>query len=98
MKFEWDERKNRSNVRKHRIDFSDAAQVFDNHMLIWPDTRYDYGEWRWCGIGIIQGRIIKIVYTEREDSEAVRIISVRKADRHEREKYEKTVRDRLGLS
>jgi len=98
MKFEWDERKNRSNVRKHKIDFSDATKVFDNPMLIWSDTRYGYGEWRWCGIGIMQGRIIKIVYTESEDSEVVRIIFVRKANNHEKEKYEKTVWDRLELS
>lgn len=98
MKFRWDEHKNQSNIRKHKIDFSDATEVFDNPMLIWADTRYDYGEERWCGIGMIQGRIIKIIYTESEDSEVVRIISVRKADKHEKEKYGKKVRDGLGLS
>jgi len=98
MKFEWDERKNQSNIRKHKIDFSDAAEVFDNPMLIWSDNRYYYGEWRLCGIGIIRGRIIKIAYTESEDSEVIRIISVRKANNHEKENYKKTVWNRLELS
>jgi hypothetical protein len=44
MKFEWDERKNRENMKKHGIDFADAIEVFRHPMLTGLDDREDYGE------------------------------------------------------
>lgn len=96
MKFEWDEKKNKENIRKHEFDFSDACTIFSGPMLVWPDARYNYGEDRQCAIGIAYGRIVKLAYTERDNGETVRIISVRKADKYEREKYEKAILHRLG--
>lgn len=46
MQFEWDEAKNLENIRKHRIDFVDVPEMFDNPMLIELDERFDYGEER----------------------------------------------------
>jgi uncharacterized DUF497 family protein len=54
-RFEWDEIKNRSNIRKHGFDFADAEEMFRNNLLARPDTRQDYGERRWIGIGAIRG-------------------------------------------
>jgi uncharacterized DUF497 family protein len=56
-------------------------------MLVELDDRIDYGEDRWIGIGILQARIVIIVYTEL-DEEKIRIISLRKALSHERQTYE----------
>ena len=51
MKFEWDEPKNGANFRKHGLDFTDAEEMFRGVLVVEPDTREDYGEKRWRGIG-----------------------------------------------
>jgi uncharacterized DUF497 family protein len=54
-RFEWDEKKNRQNFKKHGFDFADAEGMFRGFLLVRPDTREDYGEERWIGIGMISG-------------------------------------------
>jgi hypothetical protein len=87
MKFEWDEQKNQTNVRKHGFSFADAWEIFEAPLLVVLDDRFDYGEDRWMGIGRVQSRIVVVVYTE-PDEETIRIISLRKALSHERHAYE----------
>lgn len=88
MRFEWDEGKNSINVRKHGIDFTDVLEVFSGPMLVGLDDREDYGEDRWIGIGWLRDILVVVVWTEpREDT--IRVISARKADGHERRRYEK---------
>ena len=55
MRFEWDEAKNRANIRKHGFDFAEAEEMFRGVLLVRPDTREDYGEERWLGIGMLRG-------------------------------------------
>jgi len=89
MNFEWDESKNRSNIRKHGIDFIDSAKIFRNSWVIKQDERTDYGERRWLGLGRLENIIIVMVFTKR--NEKTRIISIRKANKQERRIYfEKT--------
>lgn len=95
MKFEWDEAKNQINIQKHGLDFADAPEIFSGPILTVLDTRFDYGEDRWIGIGTIQNRIVVVVYTE-PDEDTLRIISLRKALKHERTRYEQILRDQLG--
>jgi len=95
MQFEWDEQKNRVNIQKHGIDFADAVELFASPMLTALDDREDYGEDRWIGLGRVKARVLVVVYTER-DEDTIRIISLRKALRHERERYEQALRDGLG--
>jgi uncharacterized DUF497 family protein len=87
LRFEWDETKNEANIRKHGIDFVDAPEIFDSPMLVRPDSRMDDGEARWTGLGLLRGRVVVVVYTEREDGNTVRIISLRKALGHERKSF-----------
>lgn len=94
MIWQWDEAKNRSNIRKHGFDFADAEEMFRTVFLVEPDVRDDYGEARWVGLGMIRGRTAHLVFTQ-PDEETIRIISLRKATRFEREKYEKTIQNRL---
>ena len=94
MDFEWDETKNRANVRKHGFDFAEAKEMFRGVLVVEPDTREDYGERRWRGIGMIRGRTTVVVFTEPAP-ETIRIISLRKADHEEREEYETAVHDGL---
>lgn len=56
VKFEWDERKNIANIRKHGFDFQDAWEVFQGPLLARPDQCEDYGEDRWQGIGLLRGQ------------------------------------------
>ena len=85
MKFEWDDEKNKKNIEKHEIDFIDAALVFDNPVLEREDSRGDYGEKRFIGIGILYNIEISVVYTRRRNK--IRIISARRASKDERKKY-----------
>jgi len=92
MKYEWDEAKNTLNIEKHGIDFNDAHELFGGNRLIFPDARKDYGEDRFITVGLISDRLMVAVYTQRQE-ESVRIISIRKANNREKERYEKTVRN-----
>ena len=92
VRFEWDERKNRANLRKHGLDFADAWEVFQGPMLAYADVRKDYGEDRWLGIGMLRGEAVFLVFTEPQP-DVIRVISMRKASRNEREGYEKAIQD-----
>ncbi|MBE9052135.1 BrnT family toxin [Nostocales cyanobacterium LEGE 11386] len=87
MQFEWDAAKNQENIRKHQIDFADVAQMFESPMLIEPDNRIDYGEDCWIGIGFLRNGVAVVVWTERQ-SDVIRIISARRANRYERKQFE----------
>lgn len=86
VKFEWDEDKNRLNIRNHGIDFVDVPSMFLHPMVTFLDQRKDYGEDRWVGIGILKTILAVVVYAE-PDEDTVRIISARKAIRHEEDIY-----------
>ena len=85
MEFEWDETKHLANLRKHGIDFTDVPAVFDGDILTIEDDRYSHGEQRFVTFGLLQGRVIAVVHTERED--CIRIISARKATKYEQRTY-----------
>lgn len=92
MKFEWDEAKNQANIRLHRIDFADVPPVFDGPMVVALDTRKSHNEDRLIGIGLLINSVVVVVFVERNE-DTIRIISARKAERHEREKFKQEVRN-----
>jgi len=89
MRFDWDDKKNQLNFRKHGISFDLAMMVFldDNRIEYYDDVHSDTYEDRYIAIGMVRGRItvIYVVYTERGDT--LRIISARKATTMEEEAY-----------
>lgn len=91
MQFEWDEVKNLENIRKHQIDFADVSAMFQEDMLIELDDRIDYGEDRWMRIGFLGLGVAVVVWTERE-GDIIRIISARRANRHEQKQLEQYLR------
>ena len=95
MVFEWDEEKNEENIRTHGLDFAYAQEVFSAPMLVRSDTRKNYGEDRFVGIGFLRNFVVVIVYTERAE-DTVRVISLRKALKHERQRFEEALRNQLG--
>ena len=94
IRFEWHEAKNRSNRRRHGIDFETAQFVFDDTYCISFVERFSDGEERWHAIGSVENIIvIVVVHTHREEAsdEVIRIISARRATRHERKLYAQAV-------
>lgn len=85
MEFEWDETKRLTNLSKHGIDFIDVPLVFDGEIVTVEDERFSYGEQRFVTFGLLQGRVVAIVHTERE--ECTRIISARKSTKYEQRIY-----------
>ena len=86
MVFEWDEEKNRSNLKKHGIDFRTAARVFqdDDRIEIYDEKHSSKNEDRYITIGIVN-KLLYVVYTDRRD--AIRLISARVATKEERAWY-----------
>ena len=85
MKFEWDEAKRKSNIKKHGFDFVDAEKVFDGATFTINDDRFDYGKNRYITLGMSEG--IVVVITHLEEDELIRIISMRKATKNEQKIY-----------
>ena len=95
MRLEWDENKNRENLQKHGLDFTDAWQLFKNPLLVKPDIRKAYGEDRWIGIGKTKNGVIVVLVFTKRNNEITRIISMRKASKKERKNYEKRIENQL---
>jgi uncharacterized DUF497 family protein len=90
IRFIWHEAKNRSNRKKHGIDFEVAKLVFDDPNCISFVEQVKNGEERWHAIGSIENIIVIVVvhtYREGASEEVIRIISARRATRHERKLY-----------
>ena len=91
LEFEWDERKNEANFRKHGIDFYTAETVFDDPDFVMVPDREVEGEERWHTIGLVEGLLLLLVVhtiRDEEDEEIVRIISAREVTAQERRLYE----------
>ena len=91
MRFAWDETKNRTNQRKHRVSFETAALVFgDPYHISRFDSEVD-GELGWHTIGMARGvQVLLVVHATLEsddEEETIRIISARKATPQERSIY-----------
>ena len=82
---EWDDNKNRINIRKHGISFETAALVFaDEERIEYYDKLHSIDEDRYIVLGCVHG-ILYVVYTMR--GEAARLISARMATPTERRIY-----------
>ena len=88
MIFEWDEKKDRANTKKHGVSFNEAVTVFRDPLSITvADPEHSEAEYRFLDIGMTdQGRLLVVSYTER--SARIRIISSRLALPMERKAYE----------
>ena len=86
MEFDWDNFKAKDNYAKHGVSFELARDVFKDPFAIeFLDDRQDYGEERYVIIGMVQSHVLYVGYTERKDF--CRIISARRATKHEQEFY-----------
>jgi uncharacterized protein len=85
-KFKWDPAKAARNPKEHRgVTFEDAIHVFDDDRAL-DEADPDPDEDRRKMIGMVAGRVLVVIYTEPED-DCIRIISARKATKHEVKAY-----------
>ena len=86
--FEWDPEKAETNVRKHRVDFHEASTVFaDPLAVLAADPDHSLEEGRYVVLGMSNRRkLLVVAFAERPPR--TRIISARRATRHERRHYE----------
>lgn len=86
MEFEWDETKNRANIRKHGVSFATAARIFEKPFLTRRDDRRQYGEARYISVGEVDGvAVVVVAHTNRGGR--TRLISARPASRKERQAW-----------
>ena len=91
MGFSWDDRKDRSNQRKHGVSFEEAATVFaDENARLKHDPDHSRDEERFILLGFsARLRLLVVAHAYRKDEKDIRIISARKATRKERKQYGK---------
>jgi len=86
LRFRWSKAKARENYRKHGISFEFAKAVFNDAFAIdLLDDRRDYGEERFVTVGMVEGRMLYVAYSERDN--VIRMISARRATKHEEQAY-----------
>lgn len=90
MEFAWDPEKAADNLKKHGVDFREAATVLDDPLsTTFPDDDHSAAERRFLTVGMsAPGRLLVVAHTEQ--AETLRIISARPVTRRERKFYEKT--------
>jgi uncharacterized DUF497 family protein len=81
VRFSWSETKRQLNIQTHGFDFVDAPRVFNGPTFTYEDARFDYSEQRFVTLGLLEGLVVSIVHTE--SSRLIRVISFRKATKHE---------------
>jgi uncharacterized DUF497 family protein len=87
MKFQFDPAKAKSNLRKHKVSFADAEGVFYDPLAIHQIDPDSVDEERWIAVGMSStNKILVVSYTLRDDE--IRLISARRATRHEVKDYE----------
>ena len=91
MKFEWDEEKNRKNIKKHSVSFEEAKTIFFNDFIEKPDIDHSEEEERFIAIGIsyyTRELVVSYCYRIKIQGETIiRLISARKATENERREY-----------
>ena len=86
MRYSFDLAKRAANLKKHGYDLADAPKVIESGKTVtFEDRRFGYGEERFVTLGPLGDVLVTIVTAETEDH--IRVISMRKADRHEQSNY-----------
>lgn len=86
MRYTSDPKKKAANLKKHGYDFDEAPQVIKSaSAMTFEDRRFPYGEQRFITLGMLRGNVV-VIATAETDQE-IRVISMRKAQRNEKEIY-----------
>ena len=89
LRFEWDEDENRENIKKHGVSFQEAQTVFlDENAMRFFDPDHSRDEDRFIMLGMsFKLRVLVVCHCHRKNDTVIRIISARKADKHEAKDY-----------
>ena len=87
----WDESKRRKNIKDHGLDFAGCEVIWDSFTITREDVRMAYGEKRLITFGVLNGVVAVLVHTERRAGP--HLISLRKAEKHEKRYYLKSAED-----
>lgn len=85
MEVSFDPEKRAATLANRGLDFADAVIVFDGPVFEFEDDRFDDAEPRYSTIGMLNGRMVVVIWTEAEDGR--RVISMRKANDREQSKF-----------
>jgi hypothetical protein len=85
MEIEYDPAKRAKTLAERGLDFDDAARIFDGPRITERDDRFEYPEDRFVTYGLLDGRLVAVVWTPIADG--IRVISMRKCNERERKKY-----------
>jgi uncharacterized protein len=89
IRFEWDPAKAAANERKHRVSFDEASTAFADpfaRIIFDPDHSEEEDRFVLLGLSMVS-RVLVVCHCYREGDQVIRLISARKADRHERNQY-----------
>lgn len=89
----WDESKRRRNIAAHDLDFEGAEAIWDNFTVTREDRRKNYGEKRMVTFGLLNGEVVVLVHTDRDDE--MHVVSLRKAEKYEARYYFETAKEYL---
>jgi uncharacterized DUF497 family protein len=89
VRFTWSDAKRKLNIEQHGFDFVDAPRVFEGPTFTYEDDRFDYSQQRFVTLGILDEFVVSIVHTET--SRVIRVISFRKATKHEQAIFFKSI-------
>ena len=94
LRFEWDKRKNRANIKKHKVSFEEAETVFkDENAIQYFDPDHSEDEDRFVLLGLsTRLRALVVCHCFRKDELVIRIFSARRADKSEGRAYWETKR------
>lgn len=89
LRFEWDESKNKENIKKHGVSFNEAQSVFfDENAVRFYDPDHSEDEDRFIMLGMsFKLRVLVVCHCYRKSDTVIRIISARKADKQEAKDY-----------
>jgi uncharacterized DUF497 family protein len=94
LRFDWDSRKAKANLQKHRVSFEEAQTAFlDEDALVIEDPDNSEAEDRFILLGLSAAlRVLFVCHCVRESGSLIRIIGARRADREEQEQYRERLR------
>lgn len=91
MKFEWDDRKERINLKKHKVSFSEAKSLFYNeNAIVYDDYDHSFNEDRFIIVGFsASANLLLVCFCEKLSGDIIRIISARKLTKKEKKDFNK---------
>jgi len=89
LRFEWDQAKSRLNERKHGVSFDEASTAFlDENAQVYFDPEHSDDEDRFILLGMsARLKVLVVCHCYRPKQSTIRLISARRANRHEQADY-----------